>query len=88
MQKWNKEPRPETAAASRKQEGIQQDRQEDFRTGVREANSRIFRQDARSEVLDTVQGSAPSETEKATALRVGAGNVGSSATPGSFASTV
>jgi hypothetical protein len=35
-----------------------------------------------------VQGSAPSETEKATALRVGAESVGSPAIPGSSASTV
>jgi hypothetical protein len=42
MQKWNKEPWPETAATSRKQEGIQQDRQANFQTGHREASSQDF----------------------------------------------
>jgi hypothetical protein len=84
MQRWNKEPRPERAAASRKQKGIEQDHQEDFRTGVHEANSWIFCQDAGSKGLDIVEGSAPSRMEKATALRVGVENVGEPATPGSF----
>jgi hypothetical protein len=38
MQQWHKEPKPKTAATE--QEGIQQDTQEDPRTGFREANSR------------------------------------------------
>jgi hypothetical protein len=42
MQKWNKEPGPETAATSRKQEGIQQDRQADFQTGHHEMSSQDF----------------------------------------------
>jgi hypothetical protein len=35
-------PKPERTAAPRKQEGVQQDGQADFRTGVREASSRDF----------------------------------------------
>jgi hypothetical protein len=42
VQQWHKEPRPETEATSRKQEGIQQDRQADFRIRSREVSSQNF----------------------------------------------
>jgi hypothetical protein len=41
--------RPKTAATSRKKEGIQQDRQADFRTGDSEASSRDFQWVAKNE---------------------------------------
>jgi hypothetical protein len=42
MQQCQKEPTPKTAATSKKQEGIQQYYQTDFRTGDHEASSRDF----------------------------------------------
>jgi hypothetical protein len=42
MQQRHKGPRPNRAAMSGKQEGIQRDRQADFRVGGREASSRDF----------------------------------------------
>jgi hypothetical protein len=60
-QKWDKEQRPETAAT--KQEGIQRDPQGDPRTGVHEAGSWDVQQVTKNQELDTVEGSAPSETK-------------------------
>jgi hypothetical protein len=80
----HKEPRLPGAATSWKREEIRRDLQEGSRTGDNEANSRIFRQDAESERQDIAEGSAPSETEKEPAHRVGTGNVGVPATVGSF----
>jgi hypothetical protein len=48
-QKWNKEPRSETAAASRKQEGIEQDLQAHFCTEDHEVNSLISCEDIDNE---------------------------------------
>jgi hypothetical protein len=58
------------------------DVQEGFRTGNHTPNGR---QDAENERRVIVEGLAPCETEKETAHRVGAGNVGAPSTLGSFA---
>jgi hypothetical protein len=78
--------RPETAAV--KQEGIQQVFQRDPRAGDHEMSSWYFLLVAESEGLDTVEGSAPSETEKETAHGVVARNVEALATSGSFAPSI
>jgi hypothetical protein len=83
MQQWHKGQRPETAAT--RQEGIQQGLQGDPTVGDRETSSRVFQRVAEIEGLDIAEGSAPFETEKATAQEARAGNVGAPATPGSFA---
>jgi hypothetical protein len=49
MQQRRKEPKPKKAVTSRKQKGIQQDRQADSRTGGREASSRVFHRAAKNE---------------------------------------
>jgi hypothetical protein len=77
MQEWNKEPRPERAATSRKHEGIQQYLQEDLRTGDREVSSRKFQQVVESKGLDIMEGSAPSKAEKETEHRIKIGKYGS-----------
>jgi hypothetical protein len=59
-----------------------------FRTGYRKTNNRIFCQTSKNEGLDIAERSAPSETEKEIAHKVGAGNVGAPATVGSFVPTV
>jgi hypothetical protein len=64
MQQWHKRPRPKSAATSRKQEDIQQDRQEDFWTGSREESSHDFHRVTGSERLDSVDGSASSEMKE------------------------
>jgi hypothetical protein len=58
---WNKKPRLKEAAASRKQEHIQRDLQEDFRDGDHKT---IFCQTSKHQGLDIVEGSAPSKTEE------------------------
>jgi hypothetical protein len=62
MQQWHKGLMPETEAT--KQEGIQQDLQGDPRAGDHETSSRDFQRVAKSEGVNIVEGSAPSETEK------------------------
>jgi hypothetical protein len=47
-----------------KREGIQQDRRADSRTGGRGASSRVFHRATRSEWLDIVDESAPTETKE------------------------
>jgi hypothetical protein len=64
MQQRNKGPRCKTTATSRKPEGIQQDGQTNSRTGSHEASSRVFHRAARTEWLDTVEGSTSSETKE------------------------
>jgi hypothetical protein len=56
MQKWNKELWPETAAASRKQMGIQQDHNDNFQIGDHETNSWIFCHVMKNLGLDIVEG--------------------------------
>jgi hypothetical protein len=56
----HKGPRSETAATSRKREGIQQNP----RAADREASSPVFHRAARSEWLDIMKGSAPSEMKE------------------------
>jgi hypothetical protein len=60
----NKEQRSEAAATSWKREDIRRTLQEGFCTGDREANGRIFCQDAESEGLLIVEGSAPPKRKK------------------------
>jgi hypothetical protein len=64
MQQLNKEPTLTEEMASEEREEIRQDFQEKDRAGDREANCQIFRLDSKNEELDTVEESAPSETEK------------------------
>jgi hypothetical protein len=75
MQIWNKEPRPEIAATSRKQEGIQQECQADFQTGVHDTSSRDIPWVGKNERWDIMEGLGPSETEKDTAHGGESGNV-------------
>jgi hypothetical protein len=48
-QQWNKGLRSKRAAASRKQDGIQQVHQKNFRTGSHEAIGQVFHQAAENE---------------------------------------
>jgi hypothetical protein len=52
-----------------------QDRQEDRRAGIREARKRDVQRVTKDNGPDIVKGSTPSETEKETASRAGAGIV-------------
>jgi hypothetical protein len=61
-QKWDKEPRPETAAT--KQMGIEQDPQEDPRAGNRKTSSRDVQRVTRNKKLDLLDGSTAFETEE------------------------
>jgi hypothetical protein len=82
---------PETAAATRKQEHLQQYCQAEFHIGDRETSSQDVQQIAEREGLDTVEGSAPSAVEEqlTRSFRVRrVGNVGTTATLDSFAPTV
>jgi hypothetical protein len=49
MQQQHKGLKPKSAATSRKQEGIQQDHQADFRAGVHEVYSKVFHRVTRSD---------------------------------------
>jgi hypothetical protein len=82
-----KESMEEGTAASWKGDDIRLDLQEGSRTGDREANSQIFRHYSRTEGLDIMEGSVPSETKKKTAHIVGAGNVGAPGILDSFGPT-
>jgi hypothetical protein len=87
-QKWDKTPRPETAAT--KQEGIHQDLQENYWTGDRETNCHIYCWVADNQGLDLVEGSIPSEIEEppcSFSIR-GARKVGTLTTWDSFGPTV
>jgi hypothetical protein len=59
MQNWNKEPGHKTAATT--QEGIQQDPQEDPRTGDQETSSWDFQRVVDNQGLGIVEGSPPSK---------------------------
>jgi hypothetical protein len=64
MRQWDKGPRHETAATSRKREDIQQSPRPDFRTGSHGADSQIFDQTVETEHLTTVEVSAPAKAEE------------------------
>jgi hypothetical protein len=87
MQRRHKGSRPKRAATSRKQEGIQQDRQTDFQTEGREASRWDFHWVAESEWLDTVEGLTLSETKEETTSSSRARDIGASTTLGTFACT-
>jgi hypothetical protein len=58
-----------------KWEDNQEDLQEDHQAGDHEVSSRDFQLVAKNHELDLLEGSTPSETEKGTTGRAGAGNV-------------
>lgn len=74
-------------AISRKQKGIQPDRQTDFRTGDHEVSSWYFHQVRESERLYVVEGSAPSEIKEEITSSLRAIDVAASTILGTFAHT-
>jgi hypothetical protein len=76
MQQLRKELRPKRAATYRKQEGIQEDHQAGSQTAGREVSSRVFHHAAENKWLNTVEDSAPTQTEKETTSGLHASAVG------------
>jgi hypothetical protein len=88
-QHWNKDPRLKEVTVSEEWKDIWEDFRENHHTGDCKVNSRIIYQTSKNEVLDIMEGSAPSKMEEPTcsfSVRR-AGNVGALATLGSFAPT-
>jgi hypothetical protein len=83
----HKGPDCEMVATCRKQEGIQQDHQADFRTGGCEVSIWDFHWVTRSEWLDIVEGLACSEMKEEITSSLRARDVGASTTLGTFAHT-
>jgi hypothetical protein len=74
----SKELRPEKATTGKHGKSWH-DFQQNHETGDCQTNCQIYCWDAEDKVLAIVEGSAPSKTEKETAGRAGAGNVGAPA---------
>jgi hypothetical protein len=76
----NKDPRLKEATVSGKRRTDLQDPQNDSRAGIHETSKWDVQGVTKNDEPDIVEGTAPSETEKETAHRAGAGNVEAPAT--------